>query len=435
MPAPYDYSRAMPKMPDPFGSYARGADLKYGLQQQEVNAQQQELKTQQQQIELANQRAAAQRRIEMQDAIAGLMQNKSSRAIRDVMTQFPETIETLTPLFSEYTTQELQQKISTATPIYAALQSNRPDLAKDIYEQRAVAAENAGDLETARIARAKGEQAINAPDVARLELGMTLATAMGLDKFGDTFGKLETEYRARASQPGEIAKQDFELMQLGLNMGIDPKNTQEIIKSYRGAKLPQETSVNLLTFEAGSINGQIYDPEKRYQAAKDLRTEYNRRFSSVTDGRINYEKMLESAKIQAGLGDVALITSFMKMLDEGSVVRDSEFATARDTAGLYESLKNYLEKAKTGEFLSDSQRKVFTGLAKSYLEAAEKDGAKTRKSMEGIVNRLGLNPADVFVDVIEEAPATFPEITTQEQYDALPSGSVYTENGQQYRKP
>jgi hypothetical protein len=35
---------------------------------------------------------------------------------------------------------------------------------------------------------------------------------------------------------------------------------------------------------------------------------------------------------------------------------------------------------------------------KQYLEAAEKDGAKTRKSMEGIVDRLGLNPADVFTD-------------------------------------
>ena len=135
--------------------------------------------------------------------------------------------------------------------------------------------------------------------------------------------------------------------------------------------------------------------------------------------------MLESAKIQAGLGDVALITAFMKMLDPGSTVRESEFATARDTAGLYASLENYLEKAKTGEFLGASQRKVFTDLAGKYLQAAEKDGAKTRTSMEGIVDRLGLNPADVFVDVLEEAEAAaFPEITTQEEFDALPSGSV-----------
>ena len=40
MPEPYDYSRAMPKMPDPFGSYARGADLGYGIQQREPFGQQ-----------------------------------------------------------------------------------------------------------------------------------------------------------------------------------------------------------------------------------------------------------------------------------------------------------------------------------------------------------------------------------------------------------
>ena len=176
MPAPYDYSRAMPKMPDPIGSYARGAELGYGIQQRE-------LETQQQQVELANQRAAAQRRVEMQDAIAGLMENKSSGAIRDVMTQYPEIIQTLKPLFNEYTAQELQQKISKATPVYAALLNNRPDLAADIYEQQAIAAKNSGDNERAAIASAKARQALEAPDVARTELGMTMAAAMGTNEF------------------------------------------------------------------------------------------------------------------------------------------------------------------------------------------------------------------------------------------------------------
>jgi 2-oxo-4-hydroxy-4-carboxy--5-ureidoimidazoline (OHCU) decarboxylase len=179
MPEPYDYSRAMPKMPDPFGSYARGADLGYGIQQRELQTQQQELEIQQQQVELANQRAAAKRRIDMQDAIAGLMNNKSPSAIMHVMTEYPEIIQNLKPLFDEYTTQELQQKISTATPIYAALLNNRPDLAAEIYEKQAIAAENSGDNERAAIARAKAEQVVKFPNVAMTELGITMATAMG----------------------------------------------------------------------------------------------------------------------------------------------------------------------------------------------------------------------------------------------------------------
>ena len=422
MPAPYDYSRAMPKMPDPFGSYARGADLGYGIQQRELQTQKQELEIQQQQAELANQRVAAKRRVDMQDAIAGLMNNKSSSAIMGVMTEFPETIENLKPLFSEYAAQELQQKISTATPIYAALLSNRPDLAEDIYEQQAIAAENSGDNERAAIARAKARQALETPDVARLELGMTLAAAMGLDKFGDTFPKLEQQYTSWESQPGAMAKQDLELIQLAMNMGMDPKKIQEIVSSYRGAKIPKDTIANLLSIEAGNVSGKLLDPDERYQAAKDLRTEYNKRTSDMTAGRVNYEKMFASAQIKEGLGDVALITSFMKMLDPGSVVRESEFATARDTGGLFTSLKNLLTKVQGGQFLTDAQRKTFVNLAKQYLDAAEKDGANTRRSMEGIVNRLGLNPADVFVDVIEGAPATSPLVVR------LPNGRAFTFN-------
>ena len=425
MPAPYDYSRAMPKMPDPIGSYARGAELGYGIQQRELETQKQELETQQQQVELANKRAAAQRRVEMQDAIAGLMKNKSSGAIRDVMTQFPETIETLKPLFAEYTAQELQQKISTATPVYAALLSNRPDLAANTYEQQAIAAENSGDNERAAIARAKARQVLEAPDVARMELGMTLAAAMGLDKFGDTFPKLEQQYASRESQPGEMAKQDLELIQLAINIGMDPKKVQETVSSYRDSKLPKNTIANLLSIEAGNVSGELRDPDKRYDAARELRTEFNKRTSDVTAGRVNYEKMFASAQIKEGLGDVALITSFMKMLDPGSTVRESEFATARDTGGLLTSLENLLTKVQGGQFLTDTQRKTFVNLAKQYLDAAEKDGEKTKKSMEGIVKRLGLNPADVFVDVIEGAPATSPlEVR-------LPNGRAFKFNSEE----
>ena len=143
--------------------------------------------------------------------------------------------------------------------------------------------------------------------------------------------------------------------------------------------------------------------------------------------------MEESAKINEGLGDVALITSFMKMLDPGSTVRESEFAVARDTGGLLTSLENLLTKAQGGQFLKPSQRDTFVNLAKQYLAAAETDGKKTRKSMEGIVDRLGLNPADVFTDAQDSTAP--PSITTQAEYDALPSGALYTEDGQQYRKP
>ena len=373
---------------------------------------------------------------EFQTALAGLGKNPSAQDYQKLMVQFPTLGATLKEPFEMLSSEAKQVKLTQATQVLAALKSNSPETATALLERFKAAAENSNDNAAAAGAQALMDQIAIDPNAARDAAALSVAAAAGPEQFASIYEKISKVGAEAALQPGIIAKQDFELIKLGTDMGIPPGQTQKIIKSYRGAGLSPDTSENLLILEAGAPGSKIYDPEKRYSASKDLRTEYNKRTGDLTGSRINYDKMIESAKIQAGLGDVALITSFMKMLDPGSTVRESEFATARDTAGLYASLENYLEKVRTGEFLSDSQRKVFTDLAGKYLEAAEKDGAKTRTSMEGIVDRLGLNPADVFVDVIEEAEAAaFPEITTQEEFDALPSGSVFIENGQQYRKP
>jgi hypothetical protein len=373
---------------------------------------------------------------EFQTALAGLGKNPSAQDYQRLMVQFPTLGATLKEPYEMLSSEAKQVKLTQATQVLAALKSNSPETATALLERFKAAAENSNDNASAAGAQALMDQIAIDPAAARDAAALSVAAAAGPEQFASIYEKISKVGAEAALQPGLIAKQDFELIKLGTDMGIPPEQTQKIIKSYRGAGLSPDTSENLLMLEAVAPGSKIYDPEKRYSASKDLRTEYNKRTGDLTGSRINYEKMLESAKIQAGLGDVALITAFMKMLDPGSTVRESEFATARDTAGLYASLENYLEKVRTGEFLSDSQRKVFTDLAGKYLEAAEKDGAKTRQSMEGIVDRLGLNPADVFVDVIEEAEAAaFPVITTQEEVDALPSGSVFIENGKPYRKP
>jgi len=401
-------------------------------QQQAIGQQNFELN----QMKVDEYKKAQAKKLEFQTAMAGLGKNPSAQDYQKLMIQFPSMAATLKEPYEMLSSEAKQAKLTQATQVLAALKSNSPETATTLLERLKAAAENSNDGASAAGSQALIDLIGLNPNAARDAAALSVAAAAGPEQFASIYEKISKVGAEAALQPGVIAKQDFELIKLGTDMGIPPEQTQKIITSYRGAGLSPDASEKLLMLEAGAPGSKIYDPEKRYSASKDLRTEYNKRTGDLTGSRINYDKMIESAKIQAGLGDVALITAFMKMLDPGSTVRETEFATARDTAGLYASLENYLEKVRTGEFLSESQRKVFTDLAGKYLEAAEKDGAKTRQSMEGIVDRLGLNPADVFVDVLEEAEAAaFPEITTQEEFDALPSGSVFIENGQQYRKP
>jgi hypothetical protein len=98
----------------------------------------------------------------------------------------------------------------------------------------------------------------------------------------------------------------------------------------------------------------------------------------------------------------------MKMLDPGSVVRETEFATARDTAGLFERLTNQATKIQSGQLFSldSKQRGEYVALAKQYLDAAEKKAAQEKRDLGIVVKNYKLNPENVFgAETVTAPPA------------------------------
>lgn len=404
--------------------------IQQAQQQQQIGAQTLELNR----MKVAEYQKAQAKQQEFQEALVNLGDKPSLQDYENIMARFPQLSSAVKEPYDRLNTRQQQSAFTSAVQVMAALKGGKTDEAKSLLERQAVAAENSGNDAAAAGARVMMQQIDMEPSAALNAAALNVAAVAGPERFATIYESISKVGRENELQPGALAEQEVALMQLGINMGVDPKTTQKMLASYRNAGVSQDTARNLFTIEAQNPTGQIYDPDKRYTASKDLRTEYNKRVGDVTAGRVNFQKMEESAKIQEGLGDVALITSFMKMLDPGSTVRESEFAVARDTGGLLTSLENLLTKAKGGQFLTNPQRTTFVNLAKQYLAAAEKDGAKTRKSMEGIVDRLGLNPADVFTD--GQDSSVLPMVTTAAEFAALPSGSLYTEeDGQTYRKP
>ena len=86
----------------------------------------------------------------------------------------------------------------------------------------------------------------------------------------------------------------------------------------------------------------------------------------------------------------------MKMLDPGSVVRETEFANARDTAGLFGMLTATAKKLKDGQFLTPEQRAKFAGLAAQYMDAAAKYEKEIRGDLSGVVRYWKLSEDNVF---------------------------------------
>jgi hypothetical protein len=115
---------------------------------------------------------------------------------------------------------------------------------------------------------------------------------------------------------------------------------------------------------------------------KDYQAE-SKKFKNATNA---YAKLRANAEIKdpKGSDDVALIFNFMKTLDPESTVRESEYATAKDTAGLPSWVRNTFNKALSGQFLTDSQRAFFLQTAEDAYFAQQ----RTQKENEDYFRKL-----------------------------------------------
>jgi hypothetical protein len=85
----------------------------------------------------------------------------------------------------------------------------------------------------------------------------------------------------------------------------------------------------------------------------------------------------------------------MKTLDPDSVVREGEFALAKDAAGLFERLSNIVTEAKTGKGLTTTARAEMRSLATDLIETYEDKYESVRKQEDKAVRYLSDNDEDV----------------------------------------
>lgn len=134
---------------------------------------------------------------------------------------------------------------------------------------------------------------------------------------------------------------------------------------------------------------QIADP---FEKERYLRNDFDKIAQNYRLLQESYGKIETGVKSPSAAGDVALIFSYMRMLDPASTVREGEFATAQQTAGLPETIVNQYNRLLTGERLGDAQRADFANTAKSLLDAQYGQYTKTATQYRELASQYGLNP-------------------------------------------
>ncbi len=138
--------------------------------------------------------------------------------------------------------------------------------------------------------------------------------------------------------------------------------------------------------------------QKKFENTKKMRDEFvtsSKDFAKVNDA---FARIDASAVDPSPAGDMALIFNYMKMLDPGSVVRESEFALAAQTGSFGERIQSLVSRISSGERLADSVRADFVDRSKRLFNRANVNYRKRRAEYERIAESFGLEPSQVIID-------------------------------------
>jgi hypothetical protein len=161
------------------------------------------------------------------------------------------------------------------------------------------------------------------------------------------------------------------------------------------------------------------DSESKGEAPKltevaGVRKEFTKLSGDFLKLRDSIKKVRSGGEDVSAAGDLALIFNFMKILDPGSVVRESEFATAANTAGVPERTRALYNRVLRGERLSEVQRKDFVDTANNLFEGQKQSQIDLEDSFKNLAKSQRMNPDDVVLDFVGDfrGGTTPPKTTT-----------------------
>jgi len=139
------------------------------------------------------------------------------------------------------------------------------------------------------------------------------------------------------------------------------------------------------------------DQKDRVTLENTLRDDFVKASKDFTTVRDFYDRM--KAAGPTGAGDLSLVFSYMKMLDPGSTVREGEYATAQNAAGVPEGLRGLINNVVGGGKLSaEARQQIKDQAGKIWSQALNRHSAQVTQYRD-IAKRQGLRPSNVIVDL------------------------------------
>lgn len=195
------------------------------------------------------------------------------------------------------------------------------------------------------------------------------------------------DWRAKAGMGMEkFLEQQAKQQEFGLKannelIGPDGKINQTLLGAKKQVAQAGASSVNVNTGQKGfdnelKLRGD-FKQEPVYKAHQEMQSAYS--------------QIKQSLAQASPAGDLAGATKIMKLLDPGSVVRESELGMAMAATGLLDRVQNYASNIISGNKLTPKQRQEFQQLADALYGESVKAYNSKRSEYQKLGGEYGLN--------------------------------------------
>jgi hypothetical protein len=230
-----------------------------------------------------------------------------------------------------------------------------------------------------------------------------------------------TQYLLEAMKPEATPENIKTLKALGLPVTLqglrqldkpEPSPAESRLLKEAGVPVTLENIMQLRRSGATNVNVKVpvdmTSGQKGFENEMSLSKAFKQEpiYKDYSDMQSAFGQVVSSLSAGTPIGDVAGATKIMKLLDPGSVVRESELAIAMAASGRMDRLQNYFNNMMTGQKLTPTQRDDFKALANELYAAAGDAYNKKRNEYRGFGDAYGFKNLDTALG----APATIPSL-------------------------
>ena len=178
--------------------------------------------------------------------------------------------------------------------------------------------------------------------------------------------------------------------------GREPKKVSDLERRQTEAQIRKtEAEIRKL----GQKEGGLTENEV-IRSEATLRGDFDSLSSDFRKIRDSYSRIQAAAADPSAAGDLAIIFNYMKILDPGSVVRESEFATAENAAGVPDRIRNMWNRALEGQRIAWN-RDDFVSKARQLFGSQEKIQERRVSQYKGIARRQSLDYRNIITETGE----------------------------------